>query len=275
MKAIDCNKTIRANKHVPAQLRWLVIRKLRFHVPSSGNTSAMDQFVTASTISTEPPEWRVPSKDHMRSSGQVQSLSRALKILSALSHHTGGLTLSETAVKVGLPPSTTHRLLATLQSERFVRFDSGVGRWRVGLQAFRIGQGFLNSRDAGLAARPFIRKLVADTGETIRLLAADDEAKPRAASLVIRAYNCPLDELAAIRACSYAVVDEDTPVGFRGIAAAIFDEHGAPLAALTLSGPSQRIPDGRATALGMVMAAMAKEITAELGGIAPKGGSVA
>ena len=42
-------------------------------------------------------ELRVPSKDVLRASGQVQSLSRALKLLNALSYHAPGLSLSEVA----------------------------------------------------------------------------------------------------------------------------------------------------------------------------------
>src|SRR5262245_6489790 len=42
-------------------------------------------------------EVRVPSKELLRASGQVQSLSRALKLLNALSYHPQGLSLSEVA----------------------------------------------------------------------------------------------------------------------------------------------------------------------------------
>jgi IclR family acetate operon transcriptional repressor len=66
-------------------------------------------------------EFRVPSKEILRASGQVQSLSRALKLLNALSYHASGLSLSEVAQEVGLPNSTAHRLLTTLQNERFVQ----------------------------------------------------------------------------------------------------------------------------------------------------------
>ena len=64
---------------------------------------------------------RVPSKELLRSSGQVQSLSRALKLLNALSYHPQGLSLSELAREVGLPNSTAHRLLTTLQNEQYKR----------------------------------------------------------------------------------------------------------------------------------------------------------
>ena len=84
-------------------------------------------------------ELRVPSKEILRASGQVQSLSRALKLLNALSYHASGLSLSEVAQEVGLPNSTAHRLLTTLQNERFVRFDTERSVWLIGVKAFRVG----------------------------------------------------------------------------------------------------------------------------------------
>ena len=47
---------------------------------------------------------RVPSKETLRASGQVQSLSRALKLLNALSYSTQGQSLSEVAQEVGVVP---------------------------------------------------------------------------------------------------------------------------------------------------------------------------
>jgi IclR family acetate operon transcriptional repressor len=55
--------------------------------------------------------------------GQVQSLSRALAILATLAESGDGMTLTDVAQIVGLPPSTVHRLLTTLQQQRFVRFE--------------------------------------------------------------------------------------------------------------------------------------------------------
>ena len=79
--------------------------------------------------------------------GQVQSLTRALSLLRALAESGDGMTLSDVAQLVGLPPSTTHRLLTTLQQERFVRFDGAAHVWQVGVEAFIIGNAFVRTRD--------------------------------------------------------------------------------------------------------------------------------
>ena len=49
------------------------------------------------------------------------------------------MTLTDVALTVGLPPSTTHRLLTTMQHDRIVRFDQATALWHVGVEAFVIG----------------------------------------------------------------------------------------------------------------------------------------
>jgi IclR family acetate operon transcriptional repressor len=106
-------------------------------------------------------------------SGRVQSLSRALAIINALARG-DGLTLTDLAHTVGLPPSTVHRLLTTLEEERFVRFDRELARWMVGVQAFIVGGAFLHSRDVLALARPYLRRLVEESGETANLALEDE-----------------------------------------------------------------------------------------------------
>src|SRR3546814_10703131 len=63
--------------------------------------------------------------------GQVQSLVRGLGILQCLAGVDGGATLTDIAQATGLAPSTTHRLLHSLEQERFARHDPESGRWHV------------------------------------------------------------------------------------------------------------------------------------------------
>lgn len=106
--------------------------------------------------------------------GQVQSLSRALSIVNALARDDDGLTLTDLAHTVGLPPSTAHRLLTTLEEERFVRFDREGSRWMVGVQSFIVGSAFLRSREIVALARPFLRQLMEESGETANLAFEDE-----------------------------------------------------------------------------------------------------
>jgi len=57
-------------------------------------------------------------------------------------------------------------MLTTLESERFVRFDAATGCWHVGVAAFTVGAAFARTRDVIVLARPYIRRLMEQTGET-------------------------------------------------------------------------------------------------------------
>ena len=110
-----------------------------------------------------------------RSKGRASSeasgaLSRGLLLLEHIAEagH-NGITLTDLALQVGLAASTTHRLLATLEQADFVRRDAELGLWYIGLRAFSVGNTFLNSRNVAVWARPFMMRLMEQTGETINL----------------------------------------------------------------------------------------------------------
>src|SRR6187431_1084016 len=86
--------------------------------------------------STPPPRrGRTPS-EASTGAAQVQSLTRGLSILECLARAEGGLTLTDIAHRVTLPPSTAHRLLSTLERGGYVYQAGDLGLWYVGLHAF-------------------------------------------------------------------------------------------------------------------------------------------
>jgi IclR family acetate operon transcriptional repressor len=109
----------------------------------------------------------------IKESGSVQSIHRALAILERLGACDDGLTLKEVARQVSLPPSSAHRILTTLQRQRFVRFDQATMSWSVGVQAFVVGNAFARSRDMVSLAAPFMRRLMTATGETVNFFMID------------------------------------------------------------------------------------------------------
>ncbi len=100
---------------------------------------------------------------------QVQSLTRGLSLLEALAGAEDGLTLTDLAQRVLLAPSTVHRLLATLERMGYVDQVGELGRWYVGLQAFRVGVSFLTHRDFVAQSHPYMRRLMEQSGETTNL----------------------------------------------------------------------------------------------------------
>jgi IclR family acetate operon transcriptional repressor len=220
---------------------------------------------------------------------------------------------------VGLPPSTAHRLLTTLQQARFVRFDPVGHLWQVGVEAFVVGNAFARTRDVVMMARPQMHRLMEESGETVNLYLADEGgeavclaqvecrqlmraiARPggrvkmhcssagkailawlpeREVGKVLERHGLPgvtertlttpkalRADLEQVRRRGYAIDDEEHAVGLRCVAAPILDEHGAPLAGLSVSGPTARIPDHRVSLLGALVAEAAGAVTAEIGGL--------
>jgi IclR family acetate operon transcriptional repressor len=123
-------------------------------------------------FTTPPRRGRTPSKPGA-ATGQVQSLTRGLSILEALARAEGGLTLTDVAQRAALPPSTTHRLLSTLERMGYVYQAGDLGLWYVGLQAFTVGAGFLANRDFVAQSHAYMRRLMEQSGETTNLAILD------------------------------------------------------------------------------------------------------
>lgn len=104
----------------------------------------------------------------------VQALDRGLHALEALARH-GAATLTELSVRQGLPASTTHRLLTTLESHGMVDFDDASQEWSIGLEAFRIGSSYLKRSNLIEASRGVMRDLMEKTGETANLGVPDKD----------------------------------------------------------------------------------------------------
>ena len=111
---------------------------------------------------------------HGARSDHVQSLVRALGIVNQLASADEGMTLTHIAECMGLPPSTAHRLLTTLEQERYVHFDHERRLWSVGVQAFRTGAAFLRTRNLVATARPYMRALMNESTETVNLAIEDE-----------------------------------------------------------------------------------------------------
>jgi len=98
----------------------------------------------------------------------IQSLDRAMMILDRLAG-SGGMTLSEIAGELDQSPATAYRVLTTLQIRAIVEHDPSAQTWHVGAGAFRIGSAFLRRTSIVERARPVMRTLMEETGETANL----------------------------------------------------------------------------------------------------------
>jgi IclR family acetate operon transcriptional repressor len=104
--------------------------------------------------------------------GGAQALRRGLTLLNALAE-VDTATLTELSLRSGLPASTAHRLLTTLENHGFTEFDETTNLWMVGVEAFRAGNSFQRRLSLVDAARNAMRDLVERTGETANLAVPD------------------------------------------------------------------------------------------------------
>lgn len=100
--------------------------------------------------------------------GRVQSLVRAFGILDELAKN-DSMTLSQLARGVGLPRSTTHRLLTTMEALRYVAFDRQRNGWSIGVQAFTVGAVFAQTRDLGQLGRMIMRSLMSQVQHCVNI----------------------------------------------------------------------------------------------------------
>jgi DNA-binding IclR family transcriptional regulator len=100
--------------------------------------------------------------------GTLSSGVRCLQILRLLSNAEEDLALGEIAEATDLHPSTAHRIVATLVSEGFVEQQSD-RRYRLSLEAFAVGAGYLRRSAIRRAATPLVMRLAEQTQSSVNL----------------------------------------------------------------------------------------------------------
>ncbi|GAB5437183.1 HTH-type transcriptional regulator BhcR [Falsiruegeria mediterranea] len=98
----------------------------------------------------------------------IKSLDRAIVVLQRLGE-LGAVTLTDLASDLGQSPATVYRVLVTFQNRELVDFDDRAQLWSVGPGAFLIGATFLRRTSLVERARPILRALMQETGETANL----------------------------------------------------------------------------------------------------------
>lgn len=116
----------------------------------------------------EPTRRKGRPRSAPKEAGTIQALDRALDVLDLLAA-SSGLTLSEVAAQMELPPSTVHRVLHTLAARGVVESDAATQTWHIGAATFRLGSAFMRRSGIVERARPVLRALMEHTGETANL----------------------------------------------------------------------------------------------------------
>jgi DNA-binding IclR family transcriptional regulator len=99
----------------------------------------------------------------------VPALERALAILELLSGSRAGLTLPEIAKELGLPKSSVHCLLLTLERHGYLNRNERTSRYMFGSKLFAIGNRSLNGLRVRQVAAPHMHTLMERVGLTVHL----------------------------------------------------------------------------------------------------------
>jgi DNA-binding IclR family transcriptional regulator len=105
---------------------------------------------------------------------RVAAVERALAVLGALADADPELGTNELARRTGINSSTVSRLLATLADAGLVEHVPDSGRYRLGVRLIQLGHAVAARLDLREVARPHLRALADETGETATLSAPCD-----------------------------------------------------------------------------------------------------
>lgn len=104
----------------------------------------------------------------------IEALQRGLQVLSLFSRESPLLSLTEIVEATGLTKSTAYRVVSTLASSGYLERDTRTKEYRPGLKVLQLGFSAISSLDVRQVARPYLKQLSAQTGETASLSVLDE-----------------------------------------------------------------------------------------------------
>ena len=210
----------------------------------------------------------------MDSVSGVGVLDKGVLILRALVR--APLDLAALQDETGLPRATAHRLAVALESHGLVRRDPQ-GRFCLGFELIRLGRAAEDEFPLAEITRPILTALRDATGESVQLYVADGDGRRCVVSLesthglrwiVPQGALLPLDRGSAGRVLQgddLAESVEEREPGVASVSAAVRDRGGRVIAALSLSGPVERLTRQPRQRFGRQVADAAREVTAAVG----------
>lgn len=112
---------------------------------------------------------RGKSREHTGGTYQIRALDRGLDILEAFSLARPELTIGQIQTRTDLPKPTIVRLLSVLSERGYVERVAESERYRLGVRTLEVGSVFLQSTSLEAEARPVMRRLADQTGQTANL----------------------------------------------------------------------------------------------------------
>ncbi|MFM8267912.1 MAG: IclR family transcriptional regulator [Ilumatobacteraceae bacterium] len=211
----------------------------------------------------------------MDSVSGVGVIDKGVAILDALAD--GPLDLIGLQAATGLPRATAHRLVVALETHHLVRRDPA-GRFCLGFELIRLGRAAADEFPLAELATPALVSLRDLTGESVQLFVRDGSGRRCVASLqsphalqwiVPVGALLPLELGSAGRVLTGAHLAESVEERERGVAsvsAAVVDASGATVAALSISGPVERMTRAPRRRFGRPVSDAAERLSALVAG---------
>jgi len=105
----------------------------------------------------------------------AQLLARAIRVLELFTPDAPTWSTSEISGVIGLPKSNVYRIVRMLQQHEYLSQDPESKRFRLGSGAMALGWRALESSDIRHIARPVMRRLAEETGETVLLTVLSED----------------------------------------------------------------------------------------------------
>lgn len=110
-----------------------------------------------------------------QSGAYLKTVDRALQVLLQFDKEQPEWSGSELSAALGIHRSIVYRILKSLERRGFVVQTGRQGRFSLGLKLVELGSIVLDGLDLGQVARPVMRRLVKETGESAFLLVVSDD----------------------------------------------------------------------------------------------------
>jgi DNA-binding IclR family transcriptional regulator len=104
------------------------------------------------------------------SEDRLKGVERAAALLNRFTPDHPSVDLSEATLALKVPRSTAYRLLRSLEASRLLVYDAHRHTYRLSMALARLGHVALASVDLRGVCRPYLRRLVEETGESAFLL---------------------------------------------------------------------------------------------------------
>lgn len=200
-------------------------------------------------------------------------LDKAVAILDAVETRPRGL--ADLVEATGLTRATAHRLATALETHGLVRRD-GDGRFALGARAIALGRAAEATWPFATVARPALAELRRTTGESVQLFVRHRDVRVCVASLesphglrtiVETGAELPIDLGSGGKALrgevglgGWAESIAEREAGVASVSAPVEDDRGIVLAAVSVSGPTERMGRAPGRRFGPAVVAAAAEI---------------